>query len=389
MKIQNYLSLASSLFILLSFSMSFGISLTSLNPIESKLISTYSDKIFTLSVAILFLGALISNILIRFLSLPKKTSLLFSNILLISGYCDILIRQNILNVITGRILIGLAVGIINAIIPIYLSSIAPPNLKAVFCTLHTFALILGIVAGYAMILFLGFSQMYITIIVFLLFHTILIMFLRPCSNSENHKLKVKDIFRIFKNDSSRKAAYIFILLHAGQHLSGINHIVIFLKRIFPHQYAPIYVNLFAAFTTGLSSFFLAGLGLKKMTLLSSFMVAFSFILYSSHLNDTVAIILFVLGFNLGLNSIPWSIISVLFNEEFIEAAGIIGISTNYISSFLSIYMIAYLQEWFGSNSVLFYSLSMIIFFILILFTFDEKKMLNTTSDIKNKEIPSN
>lgn len=428
------MNLIASVLILVLSSTSFGISLISLKSIELKFIEAYSDQLFTAAVAVIFPGAIITNILARRLKLKFKIQLILADWLFLAGYSLILLDQSIFNVFLGRFIIGLAIGIINSIVPIYMAQIAPKNHKEGFKALHTLGITLGIVFSYCSNIFTNFQTGYLINIAFLILHSFAIPNIssqeevssKPTAQSQiktdsqtddltdikidgksqqkahgkmddqgesiiavteqgnkeftdedaSDKTAIpqtnsKSVMDFLADKKGRGPLCIFLLLHAGQHLSGINHVLIFLDRLFPDRYAPIYLNLLATFVTLLSSLLLDRFGLKWMILISSELVAVSFTLYLLKYSEKIALILFIIGFNLGLNSIPWSILDSIFDQSSLVPAGTIGITFNYFCAFVMILSVSFLQRTLGNAGLVVYIISMEILFLLVFVGFKE------------------
>lgn len=75
------------------------------------------------------------------------------HIVIILSVCIQLVELNIFYLIVGRIILGLAIGVMASILPVYLNSIAPLSISGKICTLYQIMACLGVMVAYL----LGFS----------------------------------------------------------------------------------------------------------------------------------------------------------------------------------------------------------------------------------------
>lgn len=412
---------------------SFGLSLISANSFEKYL---QSPSQFTFIVALVYFGALFSNFFIRTIKKTDKRKLQLSNILFILGYSLPFLENKFNLIAASRFIIGMASGIVNSIVPNYIynstlesdndvnngnsfndnnnnngnsfnesnntsnninsntfinntinntsnnitintsinninntSNISNSNnnnmaFTVFMTTLNTAGCSLGVVFGHFLNLYFNPFSILKIIIIFTFLHFILLFFIKENSKNQSH---------IFNNSKNINSLFVSFLLHLTQHLSGINFIVIFTSRLFSSDpLAPLKYNLIAVFVVVFSCYFLCIFNKKNILILSLITVIFSLI---SIKFSRFFIILYFIGFNLGLSSIPWTSFNDLFDESSVEFGSWFGTSINYIAGFLMIYFISIIDDVLKEYHLYFYVISTGIATILLMFMYKPIKTI--------------
>ena len=107
-------------------------------------------KNFPLAVTMLPLGAMLGAFISGPLSYRgRRKSIIYANIILISGIITLFIPNYFLFLFIGRFLIGVAVGIFTTIIPIFIVEISPIHKKGQNGTACQFSITLGVCTSYS------------------------------------------------------------------------------------------------------------------------------------------------------------------------------------------------------------------------------------------------
>jgi sugar porter (SP) family MFS transporter len=95
-------------------------------------------------------GALIGAIISSYFSekIGRKYSIFMTAIIFFMGTLLVAISTNIISVILGRLIMGIAVGLSSMIVPMYLAEISPPNIRGSLIFLYQFAITIGISFGF-------------------------------------------------------------------------------------------------------------------------------------------------------------------------------------------------------------------------------------------------
>lgn len=345
-------------------SASFGISLTSANPIEDKFAD---DGQFTLVVAMVYFGAIFSNFFIRKLKMGERSKLFMANMLFIAGYLCLLYDTGINIAIASRFTIGLGVGIVNAVVPSYLSRISPEGIKGILTAMSTLGCAGGILFGHYLSIFYSYSQVYMIVVGYTMVQSVLLLLVQ--SNGHVPSFSSISALDLLRSPRARDGILVASALHIGQHFSGINYMIIFIDRLFSDRLAPIKFNSIAVLVTFFSGFLLNRFGKKPMVVFSCVCVVLAFGILLTERANSIGAILYFVGFNCGLNSVPWSAIDEVFEEPYASAGSLMSVSLNYLCAFIAIAGVSVLEDLMGRLSVLFYMVSTSTLAVLILFTY--------------------
>lgn len=70
------------------------------------------------------------------------------HLVIVASVCIQLVELNVLYLVLGRIVLGLVIGVMASILPLYLNSIAPLSISGKICTLNQIMTCLGVMAAY-------------------------------------------------------------------------------------------------------------------------------------------------------------------------------------------------------------------------------------------------
>lgn len=78
----------------------------------------------------------------------RRKSIIITAIMFFGGTLLVVVAHNVMSVILGRLIMGFAVGLSATIVPMYLSEIAPPDIRGTVVFLYQFAITVGIAFGF-------------------------------------------------------------------------------------------------------------------------------------------------------------------------------------------------------------------------------------------------
>lgn len=134
----------------------------------------------------------------------------------------------------------------------------------------------------------------------------------------------------------------------------------------------IFLFTFALLISIFASSIINRFGRKSLLLSSSFVIILSCIAFYFSWYPQISSFLYILGFNLGLNSIPFVLIGEIFPIEFMLHGGLFGTSCNFIGGILSMLIPAGGTEK-NNPAFLVYSGSLVVFMIIIKSLYTETK----------------
>ncbi|ELA42593.1 uncharacterized protein VICG_00345 [Vittaforma corneae ATCC 50505] len=351
---------------------SFGLSLTSANSFESIL---KNESLFTLAVALVYFGALFSNFFIRTIHGSDKVKLVIANILFVLGYSLPFLGFDFNILAVSRFIIGTAFGIVNAIVPLYISNISPQKAKTFLTTLNSAGCSLGIALGHYLNVSFDSHAILRYIILFTAVQTFLLIFILPNKAGQTHFFN--SCTNLFENQKALKALLIALSLHISQQLSGINYMTIFTNRLFTDKHASVKFNSIATAVIFLSGYILNTLGKRTALMFSVACVIGSMLLIQFRVLDGLSVIIYFIGFNSGLSSIPWTCLDELFEESALDFGSWFAISTNYLMAFLMTYGVSLLTKFLGNYHFYFYIVSMSIASLVLWIVYKPESMLKT------------
>ncbi|KAI1289961.1 Glucose transporter type 1 [Halotydeus destructor] len=358
------------------------------------------DTIWSITVSIFAVGGMIGGISGGGIAnwCGRKCGLLLNNAIAMLG-ATLMSSSQLFNsiecLIMGRFFIGLNCGLNTALVPMYLSEIAPMTLRGALGTVSQLAVTIGLLLGQVLGLspILGNKQGWPFLLGISFIPAILQLLLLPfcpespryllitkgrlsesrsalqrlrCSSDvdddleemriENRAVQPKEttsIWDIIRNKELQMPLVIGIVMQLSQQLSGINAIFYYSTNIFiasglsdaRAQYATIGVGAVMVIMTlvsiplmdkaGRRTLHLYGLGgmfITSIFLTISMLVQFVYAAMS-YISVT-SILIFVVFFAIGPGSIPWMITAELFNQSTRPAAMSIAVLVNWSTNFV-------------------------------------------------------
>ncbi|XP_026759579.2 glucose transporter type 1-like [Galleria mellonella] len=336
--------------------------------------------------------------------------------------------------IIGRFIIGINCGFATTASPTYVSEIAPLNLRGAFGTVNQLAVALGMVGGQILGIdvILGSDAGWPWLLGLAIIPSVLQCIMLPFApesprflllsvrdeekarialtkirgtnqiNDEINDMHVEDqaakeedkfsIADLFKISSLRTPLLIGIVMHLSQQLGGINAVLYYSVTIFQSAGLEESVARLASIGVGSVLFVMALVsiplmdrlgrrtlqlvGLGGMTVFSVLMTIAFFTYENNTTMSTFAVIftfLYVAFFGVGPSSIPWMILSELFNQGARSAAVSVGALVNWFANFVVGLTFIPMSEALDNYVFLPYTVLLILFFLFTFFKLPETK----------------
>lgn len=327
-------------------------------------------------VAIFCIGALFGSLFGGLLNqrLGRKTSMAISIFSFILGMTCISTANFFSMLLVGRFIVGVAGGLSTVTVPMYLAEIAPSAaMKGTLATLHQLALVLGILLAQITGLFLSshWRILFALPLAANIIQVILMFFVVESPDyydcRSDHEMALKSRFMLFgKNHvkqehkeentislwsllrikEARKSLLIACSLHFFQPASGINGLFYFSTFLFKdisHLLSPSLIAISIGVTNLLSTIISVRLidrvGRRILLISSSSMICTSAIglclsFYYNFLPGRIGfVLLYMIGFAIGLGTVPWIVISDIFPSSAIPAAFCLATFINWLTNF--------------------------------------------------------
>ncbi|CAH0730944.1 unnamed protein product, partial [Brenthis ino] len=210
--------------------------------------------------------------------------------------------------------------------------------------------------------------------------------------AEKNKISKKVTLReLFANRNLRQPMFIAMVVMVAQQLSGINAVIYFSTGIFnsanlsesQSQYATLAMGAMNVVMTIISLLLVEVAG-RKTLLLTGFSGMFVCTvglcvanLYTAHVWVSylciALVILFVVMFAVGPGSIPWFLVTELFNQSSRPAASSVAVTINWAANFLVGISFLPLTLILGSNTFVIFAILQFLFILFIAFKVPETK----------------
>lgn len=343
---------------------SIGLTLVSANTFEL----LNNDHRFTFAVAVIYVGAFISNLVVRTLKYSDKSKMHVAHVLFMIGYLLSILNIQSFNILaSSRFIIGLGIGIANSIVPMYISNTSPDHLRALLTTSNTAGYPIGITIGHIANLKLDTKTIMLACAAFSAVQSFL---LAPAAqNTSRQSFSLHKFSALFNNPKSIRSLFVSILLHIAQQTSGINYILIFINQIFTEKYYAIAFNSIAIAATFLSASVIPLVGKPLMLIFSMISTTVAMLCLQYKISPGMSGVLYFIGFNFGLNSIPWTSLDEIFDPLTVDPGSFFAVSVNYILAFLFMMGISDLIKYLGEYHLWFYIVSTTIALLIILIVY--------------------
>ncbi|XP_064642327.1 solute carrier family 2, facilitated glucose transporter member 3-like isoform X2 [Lineus longissimus] len=366
----------------------------------------------------------------------RRNALLFNHLFMILGaLCEGLVT--VANapelMIVGRALIGLSSGILLCIAPMYLTEIAPRSLRGALGVCNQLAITCGIMVAqiFGLQQIMGNAQLWpllcaltgvpalLSLLVFpfcpespsFLYHqrnskTEAAKALKRLRNSTDVDAELEEMNKESKEATSQTETFKFkqifapdlrfpllicVLMQVAQQWSGINAIFFYSEMIFKSagieagsvQYAVLGTGIINVIATIVAVPLIEKLGRRPLLLVPMGAMAVSMILITVSLNlpdvagmpyvSIGCVILYVIGFAIGLGPIPLFVASEVFRQEPRQIAMSIALFFNWVCNFILAISFRFIQTALGAYTFLIFLVVIIGAIVFIFFFVPETK----------------
>ncbi|ADM11307.1 glucose transporter type 3 [Encephalitozoon intestinalis ATCC 50506] len=346
---------------------------------EETMNKTEVNNLWGITSSNIFLGCLISNVLVNAIRPNMKKALLLNNIFHVTGYIIFLLDQNFKSIFSGRLIIGLGSGITCAIVPIYTSLVSSKESRGFLLSFHPLGICIGITIGNTLSSLNSDSTWRIPLFIALLLVALNFLSLLGIIDPSHQEASSEVSFpSLFKNPRARKSIFLAVLVHISQHLCGVDYITLFLKDLFPvDMYSPevmtVAISSFSVLVTGLFARYVDFIGRKPLIIASSLISGTATAMLTFNIYPAFATLLFILGYNIGLGPIPWFITAEIFPPEYTNPACLLGVSLNWLSAYGVLAALYPFHLRYGRFVFSFYTFCTILFAGLMALFFTETK----------------
>ncbi len=284
----------------------------------------------------------------------KKTQQLAALLFLV-GAGLLIFANSIPTIMAGRIIQGLASGIVAVVTPMYIAEISPPERRGVHVSYYQLAVTFGIFVAYLVnLLFSGNWHAMLGVgLLPALFH--FLGFFKMPESLVAHPEQQKPTWRVLMEPGVRSGLLLAVLLNVFQQISGINAVLYFAPSICLScgfnstsmaLWPPIFIGLINFGMTILAIKYIDKLGRKPLLLwgLGGMVVALIALATAFHLQGpalpwiaTLSLLLYIASFAIGMGPIP----QLVGTEIFPRRARGQGISIANLSNWLFNFIVVF------------------------------------------------
>ncbi|KAF9763179.1 Solute carrier family 2, facilitated glucose transporter member 3 [Nosema granulosis] len=371
-------------------SFTFGMSLTSIGLVIGTINKNYVELGFTyeynhyitLFSTIVFLGAFFSSYFNYFFDrFSKKNLLIFNNLFYFTGFFILWKFPRVYLGILARFIIGLGSGISCCSVPGYIFMISNDSNRGFYMSFNSIGIITGLIVGKCLSVFVKedyFEAALMAIMGYLVLHSMALTLIKDVKpKQDKDDSGQRSILELFSNSKALKSVLLAVSFHVAQHACGVDYFSCFIDEIFEkNDYAGVKgigCLTFSAIVSISSANYIDKLGRKPMIIISSSIILLSTGIMGTGIVNVPVALLYMLGFNVGLSSIPWFITNEMFPYEYFNAAQRLSVGINWMSAFIFALSLKPTHEYYGHPTYFFYSFSMTVFIIIVLVLFKETK----------------
>ncbi|RVD92463.1 Major Facilitator Superfamily (MFS) protein [Tubulinosema ratisbonensis] len=341
-----------------------------------------SERTWPISQSILNIGAIFGNIFIGFIILNDKFILILNDFFFLIGYMLLLYGNKSITVILARFIIGIGIGIVSSITPIYLSKLANKKNKGIISTCHQLFIMFGVLCGNIISYFCSTAERWkISIFIqigIVILHFLAAFFTKKVTISESNE--IVSIRTLFTDKNARRSVIIAFALHIGQQMTCINGIIFESDRILektgnPKAYSMV-IGVAAILGVFVTMSVIDKFGRKILLLFSTTLVSLFLFLIGANLFKTMSLFGFIIAFSVGMGPIPWFITNEIFKSNYVGTINMVSIPTNWFTSYLITQTIELMLKKFGDKVFWVFSGITMVLTIFILLFFRETKGKN-------------
>ncbi|KAL6121131.1 glucose transporter type 1 [Nucleospora cyclopteri] len=270
------------------------------------------------------------------------------------------------------VLMGIAIGFIMNLAPVYISIVCPPDSREFMLnSIGGIGIVSGLTLGRDAIFYVSYGFTVCLILLISLINSFYMVTYGTRQKMEG-KLELSKIYDILRN--GKTSACLITLCHIANTFSGINYTVFNVNKIYGEHSAMLFFNLLNIFAM-ICTFMSYKLNFQRKSLLcfSTVICVIAnvlFYLFSIKYHKFICF-LFIFGFNLGLGTIPFIIIGEIFPIEVIQEGCLIATTANWIGTVFSILAFSDL----GNNLFVVANIYLFIFLIYIMTFYKDTKYL--------------
>lgn len=288
----------------------------------------------------LYGGAFFSNIFLSGIANEATRLLSLASILFACGFPLFLVSDHRV-IYIGRLFCGLGAGIATSIVPVFTRLVTPPHFQGFVAAFYGVCIVAGIILGLVWSYFnLCLTSISILMCALLILQTCL---LRSCSPVHLPSTAAQTSYLSFLlNPKALRSLIVIALLHLGQHLCGINHILLNAPTIFPaHDATLTLIGLcsVALFATFFSSLLVHRFNRRPLLIASCVAMIISCCAFFFAVYQRTFALLFILGYNTAISCLPFVLIGEIFPPADIGRGATFATSCNWFGAALSICML--------------------------------------------------
>jgi MFS family permease len=314
-------------------------------------VSLTENQIETL-YTIIPIGAVFGAIFMYLICVSTRTKIIINNSLYILGNIFICTMNSYKIILIGRFFIGMAIGITSHTIPSYLNKISYKSMRGFVGSFHSLGIVCGVMVGSLLGSNLNslnnYKYPYYIVIFYVNIHTILLFFIKNKKEEFLADKNIKGLYSLFSLKTARKSLIISFLLHLGQQISGINIILLYNPGILIHKEALnisiYYLSECSIMATFISMVLIDKVGRKPLLIISCILCSISLIILNIFKVHGFPVYLYMIGFNIGLNIVPWIISGEVFPSEYFEAGTLFCTVSNWLSNYLAALLYKHFYE---------------------------------------------
>lgn len=384
-------------------------------------LSLYDEGIV---VSVMLIGALIGALMAGYLAdrVGRRKTLLILAFLFIAGALLIAFSKVYVQLLAGRIVSGIAVGIVSVVTPLYLAEIAPPHLRGRCVSLFQFCISLGIVLAFSMaflfsegqnwemLFFIGACFAFLQLLTILFIpetpywmlsrgkNDLAIRTLRRLRKDLLWKIEIEEIHKrkTEKHLKDKKQLADFFKPHMPyilmvgflpsifQQITGVNAVVYYTPKIFQIAGSISATNsIIATFSVGIincvATFFpiwmLDKIGRRQLLLIGSLgmaislgILSFGFFSQSSAMDvlTLISLMAYMASFTISLGPVTWVILSEIFPLKIRGRAIAYAMGLNWLANFaVSMVFPDMIAKWGGGWCFAFFAMIAFVCFLFV------------------------
>ncbi|KAJ6737525.1 hypothetical protein OIU85_019575 [Salix viminalis] len=388
--------LVCSTLVALCGSFTYGCSVGYSSPAESGIMEDLGLSVSAYSFfgSIVTIGGMVGAILSGKMAdlVGRRGTMWACQIICMAGWLSIAFAKKAWCLDIGRFLVGVAIGILTYVVPVYISEITPRNLRGRFTSANQ----LLVCCGFAVTYFVGSIVSWRALSLIATIPSILqivCLFFVPRvskmagktrgaeSDISEEAVDIREAIEILKQTSAetrtlelfqRRYAYVIIVgegLILLQTFGGNSAVSYYLGTIFAKanvstSSGPIIFALLQIPTSIATVLLMDSFGRRTLLMVSAttsclclFLVGLSFCFQESHnlkeltpILTLVGILGFGIGFTIGMSGIPWVIMAEIFPVNVKASAGSLVVLTSWASSWVVTYTFNFMLEWSSAGT---------------------------------------